>query len=294
MNLLGKNDSVHDLKMWNLRNIMVAVLAKGKLTKQEMLESTGLSASTVSDCVGKLVALGALGEAGWEESSGGRRAARYRVEQSFGAFLGVELTENIFSFALCDMTGCQLSAWQQKLSPDELALHTLCKGIERGMAEAPISLRAIGLALPGALDTERGIVLRCAALHWRNVPIKENLERRYGFSTDVDHPVHCGAMRAEVLGAAQGLQNFLCAWPHHRHKVAVVLDGSLCRGRGNLCGTLEEPWEPEGLQALARLLGLEQVLVGPAGEPFPGAAALMAEMRWFEQLYQLIKENRND
>src|SRR5690606_28116319 len=44
----------------------------------------------------------------------------------------------------------------------------------------PGQLAGIGMACPGPLDLNKGILIEAPNLGWKNVPIKQHLERKYG------------------------------------------------------------------------------------------------------------------
>lgn len=67
------------LKRANLSLFRAALRAAGTATRSELSERTGISSTTVRALLTELMACGEAESAGWEESSGGRRAERYRL-----------------------------------------------------------------------------------------------------------------------------------------------------------------------------------------------------------------------
>jgi hypothetical protein len=175
------------------------------------------------------------------------------------------------------------------------------------MAAGKDCVLALGLGFTGKTSTEKGIVLENNRLQWRNVHIKEILERCYGVYTYLDHPANCGALEQQVYGPGQHTANFMCFYPQFPQKVAVVLEGRVVHGEENACGTLTKPSEDLSvLKALACFLSVDRIVVGSANEAtqqqadplfsllvtpamyFERCAALMAQLQWFEKIYDLV------
>jgi len=63
-------------------------------------------------------------------------------------------------------------------------------------------MRALGVAVPGPVDS-RGKVLRAGNLEgWVDVPLKALLEKRYGVPVFVERDSNCGALGEKWCGAA--------------------------------------------------------------------------------------------
>ncbi len=79
------------IKIHNIKQIMLCLMARRCATKAEIVEDTGLSTSTVSSCVNSLLKLKLLVVNGMDDSSGGRRSTIYRVNSAYGCFIGLDL-----------------------------------------------------------------------------------------------------------------------------------------------------------------------------------------------------------
>jgi len=70
-------------------------------------------------------------------------------------------------------------------------------------------LLGIGVAVPGAVDTERGVVMHVPALGWRDLALQSLWEARFGLRVIVENKARAAATVEFLQGAAQAVQNFV-------------------------------------------------------------------------------------
>ncbi|MFF7448261.1 MULTISPECIES: ROK family protein [unclassified Streptomyces] len=72
------------------------------------------------------------------------------------------------------------------------------------------SASAVGVAVPGIVDTERGVAAYAANLGWRDVPLRALLtERLGGVPVALGHDVRTGGLAEGRVGAGRGADRFL-------------------------------------------------------------------------------------
>ncbi|MFE5794275.1 ROK family protein [Streptomyces sp. NPDC056503] len=80
----------------------------------------------------------------------------------------------------------------------------------RGRARFGTAAEAVGLAVPGIVDTERGVAVHAADLGWRDVPLRALLSHRLGGTpVTLGHDVRTGGLAEGRLGAGRGTGRFL-------------------------------------------------------------------------------------
>ena len=91
-------------------------------------------------------------------------------------------------------------------------------------------MRALGVAVPGPVDS-RGKVLRAGNLEgWVDVPLKALLEKRYGVPVFVERDSNCGALGEKWCGAATRMGTFVFLALGTGVGAGLFLDGQLYRG----------------------------------------------------------------
>lgn len=297
---LGKAMISDMIKAANIRDILLQLLIYKDTTKLDLALRTGLSITTVSECVNLLVKNRMLDICGTERSSGGRKPSIYRINPDFGYILGLRVRETRLNAAVLRMDGELIGSGEQAvgggtplLMQIEAFIETIC-----GSRKDRHPL-AIGISIPGSLDVENGVILQSDCDGWSSVHIKEILERHYSTAVYLDCGINCCAAYLHTLGEAKYTHNFICIMDDCPEKAALVIDGKVLRGRDNLCGT-----QGERIAAVADLLGLEAVLTDLPPETCPAptplyrqvppvdvtlATALNAEIHWFDRAYDITR-----
>jgi glucokinase len=113
----------------------------------------------------------------------------------------------------------------------EAAIGAVLDTVDELVAQAG-SAEAVGIAVPGIVDDERGVAVWSENIGWRDVPFRELVERRTGLPVAVGHDVRAGGTAELRLGAAQGTRNSLVMPIGTGIAAAMVVDGHLCVGNG--------------------------------------------------------------
>ncbi|OGV42561.1 MAG: transcriptional regulator [Lentisphaerae bacterium GWF2_57_35] len=117
-------------------------------------------------------------------------------------------------------------------------LARMLETIEEALGQARIQaseLGAIGVGCPGPLDLDRGIILHAPNLGWRNVHLKDTLERVFHCPTTIANDVDVGTFGEYRFGAAQGARCALGVFPGTGIGGACVYEGHLLRGTIGSC-----------------------------------------------------------
>lgn len=297
---LGRAIISNMIKAANIRDILLEILVSRETTKLDLATGTGLSVTTVSDCINLLVKGSLLSVCGTESSSGGRRPAIYRINPHYGYVIGIRVSPDQLEATMTLMDSSQIEHRRQALQLDpplliqiESLIESICLSQD---SRHPL---AIGLSIPGHLDTQKGVVLQSNCGGWISVHIKEILERHYNTAAYLDHDINCCATYLHTIGGAKHIQNLMCMFRDCPDKAALLVDGKVLRGRDNLCGL-----GGAQIASLADLLGLQAVLTDlPIDEcPAPislykitspvdvtAAIALNAEIQWFDRAYDIMR-----
>jgi glucokinase len=110
--------------------------------------------------------------------------------------------------------------------------------IDEALQDAGIArpaLAGIGMAAPGMLDLDRGILLHAPNLGWHRVPMKARLEKEFGVPVRLANDVDAGAYGEYRFGAARGARCALGVFPGTGIGGACVYEGRLLRGKVGSC-----------------------------------------------------------
>ena len=110
--------------------------------------------------------------------------------------------------------------------------------IETVMDEAHIDrgdLGGIGIGSPGPLDLDHGIILEAPNLGWKNVELKDVLQKKFKVPVLVANDVDAGTFGEYRFGAAQKARCAVGIFPGTGIGGGCVYDGHLLRGKTGSC-----------------------------------------------------------
>ena len=130
----------------------------------------------------------------------------------------------------------------------ETLLASLAQACSAAGVEAS-ALGGLGVATPGWVDTERGIVPAAPQLvGWRDVPLVEMLQERLGLIVRLENDANAAALGENVFGAGRGTRHMLYITVSTGVGAGIIADGRLYGGAkgsaGEIGHTIVDPSGP--------------------------------------------------
>jgi predicted NBD/HSP70 family sugar kinase len=280
--------TVRDLRRGNRASLLRHLYFEGPLSRQELGRDTGLSAGSISNVVGELIADGMVEEAGAVESDGGRPRILLQVFAGYGYVVGVDIGETrvrveLFDLALTELASADLPLSDSGHDVDHVVRLAL-EGIESVVREAGIDeseVLGVGIGVPGIVeqgDSKRfapgegaGIVVHSQTIGWDAVPLGRLLRAGTALPLYIDNGAKTLGQAEMWFGGGRGSGNVVIALIGSGVGAAVVADGSPYHGASSSAGE----WGHTTLQVGGRLCRC-----GSLGclEAYVGAEALLG--RW--------------
>jgi glucokinase len=192
-----------------------------------------------------------------------------------GYVIGMDIGGTNLRLALADPAGAMLARRSVSIVGIRDAgrvVEIICEGVDQLLREQSVprsSLRAIAAGSPGVTNVDDGVVIATSYLMgWRDVPLRDLLERAIGVPAAVDNDVNLAALGESWAGLAKGIRDFVFLAIGTGVGAGIVLNGQLFRGMGwrageigymLVPGTSEEPartGEPGSLEAVVGGEGL--------------------------------------
>lgn len=203
------------IRDYNQGVVLEAVRTREGASRIEIAEKTGLTPQTVSNIVRRLLDEGLIIEAGVGTSSGGKPRVQLRINPDARYAVGVLVDRDAASLVVMALdgrimarSGCPL---HQEEGPEGV-IAQLVKAINGLVEQARIDqtkILGIGVGYPGPMDHESGVLYEpFDLLGWGQVPLKEALQQRTGYSVVVDNDATATAIGERWVGGAQGAENF--------------------------------------------------------------------------------------
>lgn len=101
------------------------------------------------------------------------------------------------------------------------------------------AISAVGVAVGGPVDGERGLVLGPPNLPgWERIPLADDLSRRLGRLVRIEHDAKAGALAEWRFGAGRGVANLIFLTLGTGLGAGIIADGRLLRGAANAAGEI--------------------------------------------------------
>ena len=157
-------------------------------------------------------------------------------------FIGVDLGGTKILAAVFDERGKILSREKKATKPalgQAVVIDRVEECIHEALAAAALphtDIAALGIGVPGLIDTKAEVVRVAPNLHWSNVPLGRLLRKRLKVPVTVVNDVQAGTLAVGKYGTGRGLKNFVCMFVGTGLGGGIVINGELYRGSTGMAG----------------------------------------------------------
>ncbi len=157
-------------------------------------------------------------------------------------WIGFDLGGTKMIAALLDSKLQVLQRIKKRTSPQDgnsAVLKRICSTIEEVMTLAGISseqVGGIGLAVPGPMDRDAGIIIDTPNLGFQNLALKPYVEQHTGLRVILENDVSAGTYGEFVRGAGQGYRDLIGVFLGTGIGAGLILNGRLYRGKSGNAG----------------------------------------------------------
>lgn len=218
-----------DVKRRNRANTLRCILASERVSQMELTQRLALSWPTILQNVKELTELGLVQEDGMYASTGGRKAKAYAPVRDARVAVGMHLTADRVSVVLTDLSGNLLrqAAGALRFSQEDVYFQYLGGLLQRFVEASGAAERVlgVGIALPGVVDEERGLLRASRVLDRQTVPLGR-------FTQRISWPCRfLSAAHAAGLAESRGMEGDLVYLSlDDTVSGAILRDGRLYRG----------------------------------------------------------------
>ena len=228
----------------NLSSVLRVIHTEAPLSRAQLAVITGLNKSTVSSLVEELLARGLIHETGMNSAGTGRPSTLLEINPQAGHIIGVELGVDFVSVALTDFLGNIL--WRRVVNsdPNEDQETTLAKTLDlvhEAIAtgrEMSLLLIGLGLAAPGIVDLDDGVLIFAPNLCWRNVPLRKIFSDQTGLKVFIENDANAAAIAEHLFGVARHSKDFIFVFAGVGIGGGLFLNGKLYRGKNGFAGEI--------------------------------------------------------
>lgn len=212
------------------------------LPRAELAQRTQLSRAAVNQALSSLIEYGLVEEAGYGDSTGGRRPMTIRLAASAAYTLGAAMADWTWIMTLSDLTGMPVAEERQvmKLKTPEAAVDALemaYRRIKPAMKNRRVP-PVLGLGAPGLIDMNKGFIHSSVNLGWQDVPFGDMVSERLGLEVTVTNRSKTSALAEAWLNPDGRVENLVYIHIGLGVTAGIVLDGKLVNGKNTFAGEL--------------------------------------------------------
>ncbi|MFP4662195.1 MAG: ROK family transcriptional regulator, partial [Halanaerobiales bacterium] len=223
------------MKKMNQKVILKLIYKEKSISRAQIAEITGLSPATVSNIVKEMLEMDLIKETTRGESRGGRKPVLLEINPGGAYFIGLE-------WGIAEIRGVIMDLNRNIVVEveEEVQSHRLESFIEitSGMVNrfkdsiAVEKVYGMGVGVHGMVDPIRGYSLFAPHFHWKDLALKEKLEKEFELPILIDNDVRVMALAEKW----NGHDNFLFINTGSGIGAAILLDGKLYYGRDYSAG----------------------------------------------------------
>ncbi|MFH5879106.1 ROK family protein [Arthrobacter sp. NA-172] len=228
----------------NLALLTTLIHHNGVLSRAQLTKRTGLNRSTVGTLIGQLVDLEVVYEtAPSGEAQVGRPSPDVHPRPSIAA-LAVNPEVDAITIGLVSLGG----KVQKKIRFDTERIPTAKEAVNiaaaviagmRSELDTSYRVTGVGIAVPGLVNRDDGVVRHAPHLGWRNAPVAAMLSEATGYRCHAANDASLGAEGELLFGAGAGQKNLIYLnGGASGIGGGIIAGGSLLRGASGYAGEL--------------------------------------------------------
>ena len=149
--------------------------------------------------------------------------------------IGVDIGGTKVAVGIVDDCGDMLATARGPIVKDSHAtiMESICTVVDDVLAQAAERPSAIGVAVPGTVDRDRGIAVSAVNVGWRNLPLVALLQERYDLPGVIANDANSGAWGEFVFGTGKYMQNLVYITVGTGIGGGIIDAGRVMRGQGS-------------------------------------------------------------
>jgi len=227
------------------RSIVLNVIRdKGPLSRADVSRRTKLTRSTVSSIVSYLTKKNLVRETGLSSSGVGRRGILLELNPKAYYIVGIDLGTLNTIAAVVDLEGKIVERVEHPTNGEKNrddVIERVKAAIHEVISASNLNLQkiaGIGLAVPGLVDSKKGMILFIPNFGWKDTPLREILEEEFHTPIFIDNNANAMALSEAQFGIGRGVKNFICVNIGIGIGSGVIINREIYRGETECTGEI--------------------------------------------------------
>ncbi len=217
--------------------------ARSGLSRVELAERTGLSAQTIGNVSRRLLEAGLIRESGKVVNGPGKPRTLLQLVSRGSFAVGVHIDPAVITYVVLDLEGAVVAHSRTRTpSPPQAdqVIELMARSIRALIDDSgvdPSLVLGVGIASPGPIDPEAGIVLDPPMLpRWRDVPLRAALSEATGLPVLLEKDVTAAAVAETWFSTGVSRANFAFVYYGTGYGTGLVLGREAVRGVSSNAG----------------------------------------------------------
>lgn len=228
------------IKLLNKDVIEGIIKMNGPITKPEIAKQSGLSLVTVNKTVEELIFDNKVKMTGVHESTGGRRAQYFEINDELYYVIGLYYTESTYVGVISNTIGDII--YQEKFSVRADSYDNIMEDtysaidnlLEQCLGREVV---AIGLGVPGVVND--GVVTNIPNIpSWEGLNISQIIEKRYNIRTILENDINLAAIGVYYSDYCDKVNHLVLLYFGQGIGSGLILNKELFKGSTNFAGEL--------------------------------------------------------
>ena len=250
----GKMNENTRLRQQSIKSVLRVLCSGGPLSKRELQNITGFSWGNISSITSGLLEQGLIVASGKQDTFVGRKPEAFDININDNYIIGIDFNIAGVLAVVCDLKGRVIKSHSAPFinKNKDAVLDTLYGTLGSALASCRGKKVAyIAIAMQGEVDADGGISVHIHGIEgWRDVPVCELLQKKFGKPTAIFHDPDCllYAERRFGLLSSGDTENAILLRIDHGVGIAAMLNDKIYMGtKGKTCeiGTTVVPYGDE-------------------------------------------------
>jgi predicted NBD/HSP70 family sugar kinase len=220
------------------------IRAAGLIARVQLAKELGVSPASVTTLTGELIDVGLIEEVAAPRDSDtgrGRPAVALGVRADAHRVAGLKISDRDTSAVIVDFAGNLIADYHAPRKPVALSLaemlDTTTALLDAVCAKAGTprhDLSGVGIAMPGYIDSQAGMVIWSSILREREAPVAAAMAQRLNLPVQIDNDANLCALAELWFGAGRSRSDFAVVTIEHGVGMGLVINHRLYRGAQGL------------------------------------------------------------
>ncbi len=239
---MSKDKATHQkTKQHNRDLVLKTIFNQQPISRAEIARVTKLTRVTVSDMVNICLAEGLVEEVGFGTSLGGKSPILLSVVPDSRYIIGLNLGQDKFIGSIVNLLGEMKETIEIPInhSDKQHALQYVYQILNQLMSKKWNPIVGIGVATPGLVNTQEGIIVDAVNLEWQDFPLAHLLEEHYHLPVRVLNDSQAAAIGEFVYGGNHRSDgNLVVVNVRHGIGAGILINDQLFQGDGGSAGEI--------------------------------------------------------